>query len=106
MAGMYGHPAVQTAPLCGDGVPSVRTETTSTFRREYGFIEIIPTTFLCPHCIEQRPIRLYITDRKALWLHTDDVAWAVRYLYVQNHLKVVPVVDPESRGPECSAVAE
>ena len=33
---------------------------------------------------EVRQIKLHIVDRKEVWLHIDDVEWAVRYLYVQN----------------------
>ncbi len=53
-----------------------------------------------PKCKEVRKIRLYIADRKTIWLHIDDVEWAVRYLYVQNFLKGVPLVPDDSNGPE------
>ena len=49
-----------------------------------------------PDCTEVRQIRLYVVDRITLWLHIDDVEWAVRYLYVQNLLKGVPLVPDES----------
>ena len=39
-----------------------------------------------PNCTVLRKIRLYITDRRSLWLDLADVEWAVRYLYVQNLL--------------------
>lgn len=48
---------------------------------------------------ELRQIKLYIVDRKEVWLHIDDVGWAVRYLYVQNLLKGVPLVPDDSTGP-------
>ena len=52
-----------------------------------------------PDCTEVRQIRLYVVDRKVVWLHIDDVEWAVRYLYVQNLLKGVPLVLDDSAGP-------
>ena len=52
-----------------------------------------------PGCTQVRPIRLYIENRKTIWLHIDDVEWAVRYLFVQNHLQGVPLVSDESPGP-------
>lgn len=59
-----------------------------------------------PDCTEVRQIKLHVVDRKTIWLHMDDVEWAVRYLYVQNLLKGVPLVPEDSAGPESSAVAE
>ena len=32
-------------------------------------------------------LRLFIVDRKQVWLCIDDVEWAWRYMYVQNMLK-------------------
>ena len=52
-----------------------------------------------PHGRVQRKIALYILDRKTIWLALEDVAWVVRYLYVQNMLKGVPLVQPDSTGP-------
>ena len=53
-----------------------------------------------PDCREVKQIQLYVADRKTIWLHIDDVEWAVRYLYVQNLLKGVSLVPEESTGPE------
>jgi hypothetical protein len=53
-----------------------------------------------PDPTELRQIKLYVKDRKAIWLHIDDVEWAVRYLYVQNLLKGVPLVADDSPGPQ------
>ena len=47
----------------------------------------------------QRKIKLYVADRKQIWLSIDDVEWAVRYLYTQNLLKGVPLVSDDSPGP-------
>jgi len=58
----------------------------------------------CPEedtdCTKVRQIRLYVVDRKVIWLQIDDVEWAVRYLYVQNLLKGVPLVLDDSTGPK------
>lgn len=58
-----------------------------------------------PTCTQMRPVKLYITDRKAVWLLLDDVAWAVRYLFHQHRMKGVPSVDDTDAGPG-GAVAE
>ena len=55
-----------------------------------------------PHCKETRTVRMYIADRKQLWLDLHDLDWCVRFLYVQNHLKGVPMVDDDSAGPGCT----
>ena len=52
-----------------------------------------------PSCGEHRKITLYIEDRLQVWLALDDVEWAVRYLYVQNMLKGVPLISEDSTGP-------
>ena len=52
-----------------------------------------------PNCQDFRKIRLYIVDRKTIWLHIEDVEWAVRYLYAQNLVKGVPLVPDDSQGP-------
>ena len=52
-----------------------------------------------PQCTELRTIRVYVENRIQLWLDLADVEWAVRYLYVQNLLKGVPLIPDESTGP-------
>ena len=52
-----------------------------------------------PNCTEVRNIRLYIEDRVQVWLDLTDVEWAVRFLYVQNLLKGVPLIPEDSTGP-------
>ena len=52
-----------------------------------------------PLCQEVRKIKLFIEDRKQIWLHCTDLPWAVKYLYVQHMLKGVPMVSPDSAGP-------
>ena len=58
----------------------------------------------CPeenaNCTEVRKIRLYIEDRQQIWLDLEDVEWAVRYLYIQNLLKGVPLIPEGSTGPD------
>ena len=53
-----------------------------------------------PHCTDVRRIRLYVESRKEVWLHLDDVEWAVRYLFAQNLLKGVPLRPDDSTGPK------
>ena len=48
---------------------------------------------------EVRQIKLYVVVRKEVWLYIEDVEWAVRYMYVQNVLKGVPLVPDDSTGP-------
>ena len=52
-----------------------------------------------PNCTQMRAVKLFIADRKTVWLSLDDVAWAVRYLFDQYRLKGVPVVDDDDAGP-------
>ena len=53
-----------------------------------------------PLCTDFRRISLYDGSRKEVWLHLDDVEWAMRYLYVQNFLKGVALVPDDSTGPQ------
>ena len=52
-----------------------------------------------PNCTEVRKIRVYIEDRKQIWLDLADAEWAARYPYVQNLLKGVPLIPEDSTGP-------
>ena len=52
-----------------------------------------------PNCTEVRKIRVYIEDRKQIWLDLADVEWAARYLYIQNLLKGAPLIPEDSTGP-------
>ena len=52
-----------------------------------------------PYCTEVCKIRLYLEDRVQGWLDLADVEWAVRFLYVQNLLKGVPLIPEDSIGP-------
>ena len=40
-----------------------------------------------PTCTQMRPVKLFITDRKIVWMSIDDVGWAISYLFDQHHLK-------------------
>ena len=33
-----------------------------------------------PWCTELRKVRLYVQDRRKVWLHLDDLEWAVKVL--------------------------
>ena len=52
-----------------------------------------------PNCTQMRPVKLFITDRKTVWMSINDVAWAVRYLFEHHHLKGVPLVADDDAGP-------
>ena len=52
-----------------------------------------------PKCTELREVRLYVKDRDTIFLHIDDVEWAVRFLFMQSQLKGVPLVQDDSIGP-------
>ena len=51
-----------------------------------------------PKCTQMRPVKLFITDRKIVWMSIDDVGWAISYLFDQHHLKGVPLVDDDDAG--------
>ena len=51
------------------------------------------------HCQDVRDVKLFIADRKSVWVSLGDVSWVVRILYVQNHLKGVPLIPADSAGP-------
>ena len=52
-----------------------------------------------PNCTQMRPVKLFVVDRKTVWLSIDVVAWAIRYLFEQHHLKGVPLVADDDAGP-------
>ena len=52
-----------------------------------------------PTCTEFREVKLYVKDLDTIFLHIDDVEWAVKYLFAQSELKGVPAVDENSTGP-------
>ena len=52
-----------------------------------------------PNAEANRKVRLYITDRKTVCLHWQDLDWAVKYMYAQCVLKGVGVVPGDSAGP-------
>jgi len=47
----------------------------------------------------KKSILLFIVDRRQIWLRLSDVAWAVKYLYIQSLMKGVPMVADDSHGP-------
>ena len=52
-----------------------------------------------PNCTQMRPVKLFVTDRKTVWMSVDDVEWAMRYLFNHNQLKGVPLVGDSDAGP-------
>ncbi len=57
-----------------------------------------------PNCTQMRPVKLFINDRKTLWLHVEDVAWAADYLFAQTRSTCVPAADDNDPGPSGAAV--
>ena len=57
----------------------------------------------CPEedasCTTMRTVTLYIADRKTIWMALSDIEWAIKYLFVQNHLKGVPLIADDDVGP-------
>ena len=51
------------------------------------------------NCSARKSILLFIVDRRQIWLRLSDVAWAVKYLYIQSLMKGVPMVAEDSHGP-------
>ena len=51
------------------------------------------------NCSARKSILLFIVDRRQIWLRLSDVAWAVKYLYIQSLMKGVPMVADDSHGP-------
>ena len=49
--------------------------------------------------MEYRDVTLHIKDRRSIWLSSDDVGWAVRYLWIQYQLRGVPEVADDDEGP-------
>ena len=52
-----------------------------------------------PQSTQMRTVALYVVDRKQIWLDIKDIAWAIRFLYVQHWFQGVPAVSPDSTGP-------
>jgi hypothetical protein len=54
----------------------------------------------CPEedaaCTDMRTVTLYIKDRKSIWVALSDVDWAIKYLFVQNYLKGVPLISDDA----------
>ena len=52
-----------------------------------------------PDCAERRIVTVFMLDKRVVWLHMDDVDWAIQYMYAQNELKGVPLITKDSVGP-------
>ena len=70
-----------------------RTKTVVTLDMPAHCPEVDPTG------TERRMIKVYVEDRKQIWIALEDVEWAVRYLYIQNLLKGVSLIPDDSTGP-------
>ena len=92
---------VTVVELAGDAGPGARVSvgTAVSARARYyenrarNQIVTVSMPEVCPeedrHCKVKRNVKLHITDRRTIWLSIDDVEWMVRYLFVQNPLKVL-----------------
>ena len=56
-----------------------------------------------PGCKEKRVARLFVERKNRIWLHLDDVDWALKYMYAQYVLQGVPHVSPDDAGPSAAA---
>ena len=56
-----------------------------------------------PMSTSTRTIQLYVVDRKQVWLDIDELDLALRCMYMQHSLRGVPVVSPDSTGPEAQS---
>ena len=52
-----------------------------------------------PDCTEKERIRLYTQDKRSIWLHAENLQWAVSYLQCQRWLKGGPMVAGSDPGP-------
>ena len=52
-----------------------------------------------PDCAEKCIVTVFVHDKRTVWLHIDDVNWAIQYMYAQNVLKGVAHVPSDSVGP-------
>ena len=49
--------------------------------------------------MEKRCIRLFIIHKSQVWLHLEDIDWAVKYMATQHLLKGVAAVEEADPGP-------
>ena len=59
-----------------------------------------------PTCKHKYKARLFVEHRSQVWLHLDDVNWAVKYMYSQYVLKGVAYVSPDDAGPSAADEVE
>ena len=59
-----------------------------------------------PNCKHKYKARLFVEHRSQVWLHLDDVNWAVKYMYSQYVLKGVAYVRPDDAGPSAADEVE
>ena len=61
--------------------------------RARGQIVTVKMPAVCPEedrrSTAKRDVKLHITDRRQIWLSIDDLEWFVRYMFIQNQLKVL-----------------
>lgn len=59
-----------------------------------------------PKCKEKRVARVYVEHKSRIWLHLDDVDWALKYMYAQYVLQGVAYVSPDDAGPSAADAVE
>ena len=52
-----------------------------------------------PGCTDMERIWIYMQDKRSIWIHSDNLQWAVSYLRCQYWLKGVPMVADSDPGP-------
>ena len=82
------------------------TYNATSHRRDYrcsGRVISIPMPENCPEenatCETVRTVRVFIVDPVQVWLDEKDVAWAVRYMFVQHQLEGFPLMPDGDAGP-------
>ena len=85
----------------GRGAKRPRKRTTCGTALNIDFVLECPEA--SPGCKEKRVARLYVIHKSQIWLHLDDVDWALKYMYAQYVLQGVPHVSPDDAGPSAAA---
>ena len=49
---------------------------------------------------KKRQVCVYLEGNGKLWIHTDDLEWLIRYLWIQQQLKGVSAVSSDDEGPD------
>ena len=58
---------------------------------------------IAPLCQKMRPAKVFIVDRRTIWLSVDDVPWAIRWLFDEQQVKGTHVMADDDAGLEAVA---